>query len=230
MKEIYFFIDDSGSLHVNNPTPYFVYTGYVFIGKSEKDDAKRRYRGLNKKIKILTERNDELKACNLSVKHKRALFNVLKPFHSFHVCVEVKNVYEPQKSDKNTIVRYKDYVLKRLIKKVVKTLIYDGSINNNEPIKISIKIDQQLTCTNGFYGLKDSIYEELVNGIHNFDYGKIWRPILHGDLELSLQYCDSKNEYLIQASDILANRILSSYRDGNVKLRQIENHIALTLP
>lgn len=230
MKEIYFFIDDSGNLHVNSPIPYFVYAGYVFIGQSEKNDARRMYKSLNKKIKNVTARNDELKACNLCVKHKRALFNVLKKFHSFHVCVDIKNVYMPQKSDKNTIVRYKDYVLKRLIKKVIKTLIYDGSINNGEKIKISIKIDQQLTCTNGFYGLKDSIYEELVNGIHNFDYGKRLPPILHGELELFLQYCDSKNEYLIQASDILANRILSSYRSGNVKLRQIENHIVLTLP
>lgn len=33
MQEIYLFIDDSGSLHKNAPDDFFIYAGYIFIGK-----------------------------------------------------------------------------------------------------------------------------------------------------------------------------------------------------
>lgn len=48
MQEIYLFIDDSGSLHKNAPDDFFIYAGYIFINKKIKEDAKRKYKSLNK--------------------------------------------------------------------------------------------------------------------------------------------------------------------------------------
>ena len=50
------------------------------------------------------------------------------------------------------------------------------------------------------------------------------------NVTVDLRYCESNNNYLIQASDILANRIWASYATGNKELRNIGNHVRLTLP
>ena len=120
--------------------------------------------------------------------------------------------------------------MKRIIKEKIKALISKNKINVDEDVTISLFIDNQNIATNGYYNLKGSIYEELKNGIRNFDYGMIHESIFKGDVNVNVRYCDSKIDYLIQASDILANRIFNSYEKNIEKLREIPNHKNLTLP
>ncbi|MEM5667024.1 hypothetical protein AAGG14_07295 [Enterococcus faecium] len=40
MEELHLFFDDSGVLHRNAPNRFFVYAGYAFIGKDNKEIAK----------------------------------------------------------------------------------------------------------------------------------------------------------------------------------------------
>ncbi|CDZ74854.1 hypothetical protein ING2D1G_0695 [Peptoniphilus sp. ING2-D1G] len=230
MQEIFVFIDDSGVLHRNANDNIFVYAGYIFLSKSTKEAARNRYKKINRKIKQSIHRNDELKGCNIDNKHKRALFNAMRKEYSCHLKVDIDKIYNYILNNKNSIVRYKDYVLKRLIKTIIEKFIKNGEIDANKPIKLMISIDEQLTATDGIYDLKQSIYEELVYGIVNFDYGRNFNPILHGDCELTVSFCDSKNNYLVQASDILANRIFNSYRFNKPEWRKIKNHIYLTFP
>lgn len=93
-----------------------------------------------------------------------------------------------------------------------------------------IFVDEQNTATNGIYGLGDSVKEELAKGIMNFNYGTFYKPILHGRLFVDVTYCDSSKDYLIQACDILANRIWTSYYVRNENLRILTNHTSLILP
>lgn len=231
MQEIYLFIDDSGSLHKNAPDDFFIYAGYIFINKKIKEDAKRKYKILNKKLCKSLHRNDELKACNLSKNNKRALYNVMRNYKSFDVRVYIPYVYEKQKTDKKTIVRFKDYILKRIIKEVFKDLIDKKEVDPYLDTNIIINIDEQLTSTNGFYSLDQSILEEFTTGIENFNYGN-WsiKPIWFGNLNVMVDYCDSSHNYLIQASDILANRIFNSFRQNKPNMRNIPNHIFLEQP
>ncbi|MDY2987982.1 MAG: DUF3800 domain-containing protein [Peptoniphilus sp.] len=230
MQEIFIFVDDSGTLHKNSNNDYFIYAGYLFLDKDKKEDAKRQYKSLNRRIANELQRNDELKGCNLTPKHKRALFNVMRNEYSFHVAVKISNIYTYILENKKSIVRYKDYIIKRILKYSINELIKKEKINPYEDLKINIGIDEQLTSTNGFYTLKDSVYEELKTGITNYDYGTFHKPIVFGELEVCVYYCDSKSNYLIQASDILANRIFVSYRDNRQNLRKINRHFILTLP
>lgn len=79
----------------------FLYMLVIFLlAKKTKEEAKRRYRSLNKKLCKSLHRNDELKACNLSNNNKRALYNVMKKYKSFDVRVYIPYVYEKQKTDK----------------------------------------------------------------------------------------------------------------------------------
>lgn len=229
-QEVIFFFDDSGVLHKNEPSGYFVYAGYVFTDRKELETARRKYIHSNKALKDSLNRIDELKAANLSAKHKRSLFNSVKIYDSVAVVVEISRVYDYILADKKSICRYKDYILKRCVKSKIKTLISNGDISKNDDIKISIYIDEQLTATNGYYDLRDSIEEELMYGIVNFDYGIKHPHLFDSRVTVEIHYCDSSTNYMVQASDILANRIWTSYRTQNIKLRQKDNQILLTFP
>ncbi len=230
-KSVYFFFDDSGILHPTESSGYFVYAGYVFLSREELDRAKREYIHANKLIKNSTGMTGELKASILSANQKRSLVKVMKKYRSVSLAVRIDSLYSHIVSDKKSICRYKDYVLKRCIKSELLELIRTGQLSKTEDIKLYINIDEQLTATNGYYSLQDSIYEELKHGIINFDYGIQHKKIFEGNVQVRIKYCESKNNYLIQASDILANRVWTSYRVNNHGLRNnISNHRHLTFP
>lgn len=229
-QEVFFFFDDSGVLHKNEPSGYFVYAGYVFTDREELEAAKRKYIHANKKLKKALGRADELKAASLKPKHKRSLFNSIKEYDSVSAVVDISRIYDYILADKKSICRYKDYVLKLCVKNKLKRLITDGVISKDEDIVISIFMDEQLTATNGYYDLRDSIMEELQYGIANFDYGIKHPRVFDSTVKVNIEYCDSSKNYMIQASDILANRIWASYRIKARDLRKISSHTALTFP
>ena len=230
LQEVIFFFDDSGVFHKNVPENHFVYAGYVFTSREELNNARRKYIHANKILRKKLKTNKELKAANLKNKHKRALFNCVKEYDSVAVVVELRKIYDYIIDNKKSICRYKDYVLKRCVKNKLENLIADGRISKDEDIKISIYIDEQLTATNGYYDLRDSIMEELQHGIFNFDYGVTHPHLFNGGVKVEIQYCDSRHNYMIQASDILANRIWNSYKRDKKEWRIIENHTTLTFP
>lgn len=230
-QRVYFFFDDSGVLHRNEASGYFVYGGYIFVSREELDAAKHKYINANKKLKIALSRDDELKAAGLDAKHKRALFMSVREYESISCSVNISRVYDSIMDSKKSICRYKDYVLKRCVKSKLQDLINRRKLNADENITICINIDEQLTATDGYYSLQDSIKEELQHGIQNFDYGTFHKPIFNSEVTINLRFCESKNNYMIQASDILANRIWTSFRTGNKELlNKIPNHIHLTFP
>ena len=230
MQKLYFFFDDSGVLHETNQTQKFVYAGYVFRSRKDLDAAKRKYRSLVKKIQKSLGTTDELKASRLSNDHKRALYNVLRDMESLSLVVDIARVYDYILSSSKSICRYKDYILKRTIKAKIKNLIDKGIISRTEDICISIYIDEQLTATDGIYGLRETIKEELQYGIKNYNYDTFYPPLFAAQVDVQVEYCESKSNYMIQACDILANRIFASYKYDKPDLRKIPNHNHLTYP
>ena len=230
-QRVYFFFDDSGVLHRNEASGYFVYAGFVFTSRQELDSAKRKYINANKQLKTVLGRSNELKAAGLDAKHKRSLHNSVREFESISCSVNISRVYSSILDDKKRICRYKDYVLKRCVKAKLLELIDQGKINPDEDITVDVNIDEQLTASDGYYSLRDSIKEELQHGIMNFDYGTFHKPVFNAKVSINVRYCESKNNYMIQASDILANRIWTSFRIGKRSLLgSIPNHLHLTFP
>lgn len=230
LQDVYFFFDDSGVLHPSNPAQRFVYAGYVFKSQQEVDSARRRYRALAGKIGKSLGRTDELKASSLGNKHKNALYKVLKNEESMAVVVDIGRVYSRILASPKSICRYKDYVLKRAVKNKLRRMIDDQSVMPGLDVTLHISVDEQLTATDGIYGLRETIKEELQYGISNYDYGVFHNPLFSGNVTVHVQYCESRHNYMIQACDILANRIYASYRDGKPELRNIPNHSVLTFP
>lgn len=230
MKDIYFFFDDSGVLHRNEASGYFVYAGYVFTDRHTLETAKRKYIHANKEIKKATGQTCELKAALILPRHKRALFNAVREYDSVSLAVEISRLRDYVLDSSKSICRYKDYILKRCIKSKLQQLLEAEILLSSDDIRLHINIDEQLTASNGYYNLHDSVVEELRYGIVNFNYGILHKNIFNGIVEVEIRYCESKNNYLIQASDIIANRIWSSYRLNRPDLRDIPNHLHLTFP
>ena len=231
-KDIYFFFDDSGVFHRNEPSGFFIYAGFVFTSREELESAKRKYRSANRALKeaLGVDSDYELKASVLKNKHKRSLLTSVLEYESLSAVVELSRVYDYIIDNKKSRCRYKDYILKLCIKRKLQDLIQRGILNNDEDIKLQVFIDEQLTATDGYYDLRDSIAEELQHGIINFNYGVVHEKVFSGKVRVDIRYCESKNNYLIQASDIIANRIWTSYRVNRPELRELPNHTLLTFP
>ncbi len=135
MQKVYFYFDDSGVLHKNAPNRYFVYAGLFFLDNNSKDQFKRKYFSINKKIKKHLEFKGELKACFIeNPKHKASLFRTMKYENTMGLTVDVQRVYSSILSSKKSIHRYKDYVLKRLVKEELKYHIRLGNLDPSEDI------------------------------------------------------------------------------------------------
>lgn len=230
MQNLYFYFDDSGILHPTNVVGKFVYAGYVFRSKEDSDFAKRRYRGLVNQLKLALKRSDELKASTLTPKYKNKLFKIMRQVDKLAVVVDISKVYRSILRDSKSICRYKDYILKMLVKEQILQYLHNGTICADEDIALHINIDEQMTATDGIYGLATSVKEELQHGIFNFNYGTFHKPIFNSDVDVNVKYWESKNNYMIQAADILANRIFVSFRDNRPDLRKINSLKLLTLP
>lgn len=227
------YLDDSGVFTTGNNSKFFVYGGYSFTNDRDRLTAKSLYKKrVNEIRKSLGYTNgNELKAAILSAKHKRSLFEVMKRYNSVDVAVNLDIVYPSILENKLAVHRYKDYVLKRLVKAEVERLISSGEIDPYKPAELKVYIDQQHTSTDGYYTLAESISEELNHGINNFNYGMFYPPIFKAPVKLHISFCDSAHDYLIQASDILANRIFTAYNYNLPQLaKDIPFHTHIDLP
>lgn len=129
------------------------------------------------------------------------------------------NNLEIQKQDilysKDAKGRYRDYVIKLLIKDIIISLIKNNKIDPNKPVALIINMDQESAKTNGKYTLSEGIYEELIKGIINYNYGFKTNPILFNKLVIKIYMQNSKDSIIIQASDIIANNIWRNAINGN---------------
>lgn len=238
---IYIFMDDSGKLTPKEDVS--VFAGIVFKSASEKDRFTRRYKSILSDIKCrycnnadnCTNECPEIKSINIKSSHKRQMINLCKQHCTYAVIINNHKVYPSILSSKASKGRYTDYAQKMIIKKIVTYYIGEGIIDPQEDLNLVIRIDQQSTKSNGYYSLKESINEELANGIYNFNYNIRHKPIIFGKLNVDVEYMDSKKVYSIQASDLIAGHVRKTALNSttNLELNQKLNSflkIKLLLP
>ena len=232
-QRLYIYMDDSGKLNRNETS--CVFGGLFFYSSNEINNFINQYRAIIKKIKCFYCNND-ISNCNkncieikgttkLNKSHRRWIYNLNKKYNNFGVFIDNNKIYSNIINDKSARGRFLDYAQKRIIKEILLYSINIGKINPNKELELYIKIDQADTKSNGYYNLKDSIYEELVNGIINFDYSIVREPILKNKLCVSVVHYNSKYNYGIQAADMVANYL---HRHFELKLNKdidIENDI-----
>jgi len=218
-QTLYIYMDDSGKL--NNNETSCIYGGLFFYSTNEISNFINQYKSIIKKIKCgycdyESDKCDkdciEIKGTTkLSNEHRRWIYNLTKKQNNFGVFIENNKVYSRIMENKASRGRFSDYTQKRIIKEIILYSIREKKIDPNKELELYIKIDQADTKSNGYYNLKESIYEELVNGIINYDYSKIKQPLLKNKLKIEVVHYNSKYNYGIQAADMIANYLHHQY-------------------
>ncbi len=211
-QEIYINLDDSGKL--TNKEIVCVYGGIIFLSKKDKDKFITQYRSIINDIKckychanICNQTCPEIKNTNIKASDKRRIMNYIKKYYVIALVIKNKEIYEHILNNKGAKGRFIDYAIRRVIKESIKSLIKKKRVDASKSLKLIINIDEQSTKNNGYYNLKDGLFEELKHGIANYNYGHIITPILHGDFTISLNYQNSSKSYVVQAADLLAGTI-----------------------
>lgn len=232
---IYINMDDSGRLVKGEPNELvFVYGGVFFFSLKEQENFSRQYKALVNKIKPkyckdfkldLSLNNKfcsthyhknckytcpELKSNMLKPHDRRRLLNFIKKYDTSVAVVsnyQLKDYIFDSKASKG---RFKDYVIKREVKKIVENLISQNRINSKQPVELILNLDEQSTISNGYYDLESSIKEELQFGILNYDYGINFPPIL-SSVKVNVKYKNSYYNYPVQAADLLVGEVRHCY-------------------
>lgn len=68
-------------------------------------------------------------------------------------------------------------------------------------------MDEHTTATNGRYELREALENEFKNGTYNMTWEKYFPPLFPGMKSVDLKLKDSKQDALIRAADIVANRL-----------------------
>lgn len=234
-QEIYIYMDDSGKL--SKKEQYSLYGGLVFVSKKEKIKFANKYKHILKDIKCsyCDEAScyhdcPEIKSFIIKGFDRRRILNLCKNLRAYTIIINNDKVYDSIMESKASKGRFVEYNQRVLIKDIVNKLIREKAINPEENVKLIINIDQQTTKSNGYYSLKDGIYEELVHGVRNFNYGIYHTPILKS-LDIDVYYIDSRKSILIQASDMIAGStrkiVINEDYSLSDRLRKIDKYIWL---
>lgn len=212
-QEVYINLDDSGKLTTKEHIS--VYGGLVFLSKKEKDKFITQYRNIVDDIKCdyckvqnnCNHNCPEIKNTNIKSNDKRRIMNYIKKYFVVALVIENDKVYEHIKENKAAKGRFIDYSIRRLIKDIIKSLIENKLVDAQKPIKLIVNIDEQSTKSNGYYNLKDGLFEELKYGIINYNYSAKIKPIIYSELDIRISYQNSGKSFVIQAADLLAGTI-----------------------
>lgn len=217
-QELFILIDDSGKLNKNEMT--CIFGGLFFYSSTEYLNFINKYKNIINNIKCkychrkpCDKECDEIKGTTrLKPKHRRRIFNLVKHQNNFGVFINNEEIYGNIMNNKSARGRFTDYAQKRIIKDIVMHSIDACKININKPLYLYIKTDEYTSKSNGYYNLKDSIYEELVNGVINFNYSSVHSPILKSDLHISYTMYNSKYNFGVQSADFIAHYLHEQYQ------------------
>ena len=230
--DIYVYSDESGVFDkVHNE--YYIYGGIILLSKEEKSHISNRYLKAERIIKCKEhkDKTEEAKASKISNHSKGKLFRALNQVNKFSVVIHQEEIFNNIYKSKKTKQRYLDYAYKMSIKHAFINLINQNKIIKDDIENIYFNVDEHSTATDGIYELREALESELKTGTYNYTYSKFFEPLFPNVKSVNLNYCNSANNTLFRASDIIANRI---YYLANAysfdKILEIPNISYLMLP
>ena len=224
---LYIYFDESGVFD-NKHEKFFVFGGLIFLDKKEKDDAVKRYKAIEKQIRLKLNTNRELKANILTPNDKKRLLSSINKYFKFGIVIKLDCILKQIFDDKKSKQRYLDYAFKVGVKNVLLQMSNLNKLNLNNVNAIYVYCDEHTTATNGKYELKEALEQEFKRGTFNTTYAKYFPPITPNLRSLELKYCSSDKITLIRASDITANKIYNYTKRG--KREHLNNIFIHDLP
>ncbi|GGD12775.1 DUF3800 domain-containing protein [Pontibacillus salipaludis] len=220
------YLDDSGQLHPNYPhADHFIYGG-LLVTESNFHGVNASYKNLVKQIKREKGIEGELKTSSMSLGTRKRLLKKLRTYtcNQVFVTVKVPDLIRIDFEKKKDVVRYKNYILRRLVDKLINQKIIPKSCSCLE-----VNIDNQ----NVAHSALDSLEDHLTNFFNEDNYYQIHKNYntTSFQTDFAVNYKDSETNYLIQAADLLANTKLHMLEhEMDLKRFLKENYTAVRLP
>ena len=228
---LFIFSDESGVFDSNH-NDYFVFGGLVCFSKDEKDNMTRKYSSVENMIRVNGNysKDCELKASNITNKEKGKIFRSLNGAYKFCFIVNQKDIDQNIFENKKHKQRYLDYVYKMGLKRLLEMLVNKKIINADEIENIYVRADEHTTATDGRYELKENLLNEFKYGTFNFNWRRYFPPIFPQMKDVLVNFCNSKDVYLIRAADIIANHFYYILTTNNGKVTKQKNTFIFSLP
>ncbi len=210
--DLYCAIDDSGK--IDDPYPYSVYAGLVFLSERERSSFMARYAHIVSSIQCryctkLPMNCDqicpEVKSCRIKPQHRRQLINFIRKKICFIVIADKQNLTQVDLKNKKAKRRFLDYSVKIVIKSVIRELLRRKILCGEDDVCLTVNIDNENRSSDGIYSFQESIRKELHEGMHHNNL--FFPPLIRGDLTVHIRYRDSKENYDVQSADILAGTL-----------------------
>ena len=203
------YLDDSGNLHVNSGNKYFFYGG-LLVKESNKNKLKNNYR---KRVRSILDNNtsygDEIKGFNVKNRHRKHLLENLKTNNTqVFIAIDQEQCPDLDRKSKKDIVRFKNYTIKYMIV----GLFIKGYLN--ECSELRVIMDNQNIAVSAKNSLEDYLHN-CINYEKYFQKDTKTREFLvDKKITITVEYCDSKQNYLVQAADLLVNTMWKYYEKG----------------
>lgn len=207
---LYIYCDESGVFDKKHNN-FYVMSGYIFLSQGETSIAAAKYSSVEKNIRKIKRipKEQEIKASFLrkDFKSKRRLLNSLNDYTRFAIIIKLQEVIEKIYDHKKDKQRFQDYAFSRGIKEILLKLKNNEILNLDEIENITVNFDNRPIASSGKYDLKTSLLKELRDGKFNINWDWFIPGILKNLKKIKLNYLNSENNYLIRASDIVANSV-----------------------
>ena len=229
--QIFVYSDESGVFDQVHGD-YFIFGGLIFLSKTARDDAQRKYKHAENVIRKICnyDAGIEIKASILELHHKAKLYRSLNECYKFAVIIDLKLINNHIFENKKSKQRYLDYAYKIAVKRKLESLIAVGIIDPSKVDQIHFYVDEHSTATDGKYELKEAIEREFKIGTFNYNYQKFFPPILPSLRNIDLHFIDSKTTDLVRAADIVANRVYYCKRNQQLDNLNKNNMSVFYLP
>ncbi|MCT4469372.1 DUF3800 domain-containing protein [Mycoplasma sp. HS2188] len=214
------FTDESGVFDSKN-NKYYILAGILIFSKEERINAELKYRDveINIKTNLKMDNKTELKAYLTPPKYKRRLLNTMNKYYKFGIVIDLKKVYDRIMDSKFHKQSFQDYAYSRGVKEFLLFLERKNLISLDKINAINFFLDQRPTSTSGWYDLCQSIRKELKFGKYDENFSNFRPGIIPNAKNIELKYLDSKSNYLIRASDFLANNLFYLWNKKDEKSR-----------
>ena len=228
--DLYIYSDESGTFDAKHNN-YFIFGGLICLGKNEKEKLCRKYSHVEGVIRDnRIDKSGEIKGSNVSNKQKSSLFRSLNEAHKFSIIIKQKDLSKDIFKDKRHKQRFLDFAYKLAVKCCVKHLIDSEQIKINKINEMNFYCDEHTTATDGVYELKETLYNEFKIGTFNYNWNKFYEPLLPSLKNLNVYFCNSKDNLLVRAADIIANKIYNLTIKNELGFAKLNNFTIFYFP
>lgn len=192
--KISFYIDDSGQLHPNYYSDFFVYGGFWCL-ESEEPKIKATF---SKTKRQIFHTSKEVKSSDMEHWQKKRLLKKIltQDVHPIYVVSRVSDI-TIDLIDPENAQRHKNYILRRLVEDGIKQFKALG-FGDVKDVNLYIDNQNQTDIKN-----RDS-FKNYINKVFRGKY-KYCDFFLKSDIDFAVEFMDSKSAPLVQIADLFAN-------------------------